>query len=295
MASRRRWLLGMASLGLAGCTSLWSPSEPTIEPPSAPIETGLRTLEETVDGHPRKALVFVPDGVEGPAPMVLVLHGSKGSPEQFLNGKGWRKVLEERGWVGVFPYTGHSGKPVLDGSGDTPFMVRLLDRAVEELPVDPERIYAAGFSGGAREVYQLAAQHGDRLAAIGAAGGVVAYDDDPPARSDPRVHGIRPLSVVHVHGKRDGKVKLQGGVHRAQDGTEHRMLATLDGIQRWIELDDAVEQPRAPASYGPSRLNVRRWRGPSGAGVLMVVDPELAHDWPDYGAELMCRVFEGRG
>jgi polyhydroxybutyrate depolymerase len=287
-STRRGWLLGLAVLFLGGCAGFWGAPHGGVEAPAV----GVRTLEETVDGHRREALLFVPDGVEEPAPLVLVIHGSKDSPEEFLGY--WRESLATRGWVGVFPATGHAGKPVLDGSGDTPFMMRLVDRVGEELAIDPDRIYVAGFSGGARETYQVAAHHGDRFAAIGAAGGVIAYADDPPERSDPRVHGIGPLSVVHIHGKRDPKVNLEGGVHRAADGSEHRMLPALEGMQHWIELDAAVEQPRAPASYGPERLNVRRWTGPSGAGVMMVVDPELDHSWPPYGAELMCRFFEQR-
>ena len=296
--SRRAWLLGAGALSLTGCAGWWggraAPGGAPDPEPSAPgpAVPGVHTLEETVEGYPRRALLFVPEGVKVPAPVVMGIHGSKDSPEAFLGS--WREALASRGWVGLFPSTGHAGKPVLDGSGDTPFMVRLLDRVAEEHPVDAEQVYVAGFSGGARETYRLASRHGRRLAAIGAAAGVVAYAEDPPGGSDPRVHGVGPLSVIHIHGKRDAKVRLQGGVHRAADGSEHRMLPTLEGMQRWIALDRGEEQARAPVGYGPSRLRARRWVGPSGHQVWLVVDPELGHAWPRYGAELMARFFEAQ-
>jgi polyhydroxybutyrate depolymerase len=284
---RRALLLGLGGLG---CIGLDGAPSPTLGPER------VETLAEQVDGHPREALLFVPAGLSEPAPLVLVVHGSKGSAETMMTANGWRAALTERGWIGVFPRTGHGAAREHDGDGDTTFLLRLLDRVAAEVPVDTKRVFATGFSGGARSVYLLAAKHGGRLCAIGCSSGVIGMKEDPQGLSDPRANRVPPLSVLHVHGGRDSKVKLEGGPQTAMDGTVRTILPAKEAMARWIDLLGAEEQPDAPLGLGPGRLRARRWKAPSGRGVMMVVDPEMGHEWgKDWETALMCRFFEGAG
>ena len=253
---------------------------------------GSRDLEDTVDGHARTARLVIPDGDDAPRPLAIVIHGSKGQPQTMIDDHGWGQTLARAGWVGVFPATGHSAERTQDGRGDTPFLLRLLDRVPDEVNVDRSRIYLVGFSGGARSAYLLAAQHSARITALAAHSGVVAMAEDPVELSDPRRAGARPISVLHVHGGRDPKIPPQGGTIRAQDGTVRHALPTDEGLARWVELMGGTEASGG-ASGGPERLKVRRWKAPSGHGVQRVIDPDLGHEWAgDWVNEMIIRFFE---
>jgi poly(3-hydroxybutyrate) depolymerase len=62
--------------------------------------------------------------------------------------------------------------PFENGVDDVAFVTNVLDAVGSAFCVDQSRIYAIGYSGGARLASQLACQIPDRIAAIGAVGGL---------------------------------------------------------------------------------------------------------------------------
>jgi poly(3-hydroxybutyrate) depolymerase len=290
---RRQFVTGLSSLivsaaASAACAGVGAPV-PTTRPPRVP---GQSTWRESVDGHEREAIALTPPG-SGPTPLVIVMHGSKGSPEQMIGDHGWAETLRARGWAGLFPRTGHEGKPVQDGTGDTSFLLQLLDRAPKELEIDRSRVYAVGFSGGARSVYLLAAQHGERLSAIGACSGVVAMKEDPPGLSDPRGRRGK-LSVIHIHGGQDTKIPAGGGEIRAGDGSVRHALPVDEGLSRWVEhLDARPDEGQGDRIPPGSGAQIRRWRSASGYGVQRVLVPGLGHTWgPPWVNEMITRFLD---
>jgi hypothetical protein len=100
---RRQFVTGLSSLivsaaASAACAGVGAPV-PTTRPPRVP---GQSTWRESVDGHEREAIALTPPG-SGPTPLVIVMHGSKGSPEQMIGDHGWAETLRARGWAGLFP------------------------------------------------------------------------------------------------------------------------------------------------------------------------------------------------
>jgi polyhydroxybutyrate depolymerase len=182
-----------------------------------PYRTGVNCRTVEVDGHPRRFVVYVPRHrpVTGPLrPVVFMFHGSSGTGEQFLAGSGWREQADATGLVAVFP-TGlryrvlDSGrrstkwntfdlaeevdldeKPAgypddapwpADDVGFTDSIMRDLGR---RLPIDPDRVYASGFSNGGEFAARLAVERSDRLAAAAFSGGGLS-SVQPPSRPIP--------------------------------------------------------------------------------------------------------------
>jgi polyhydroxybutyrate depolymerase len=157
-----------------------------------------------VDGHPRRFVVYVPDRppVTGSrTPVVFMFHGSTGSGEQVLRTSGWREQADATGAVAVFPtglryrvlesgrlstkwndgdlrnevdlderpagYPAHAPWP----ADDVGFVDSIVSDLSSQLPVDPRRLYASGFSNGAAFTARLAVERSTVLAAAAFAGG----------------------------------------------------------------------------------------------------------------------------
>lgn len=178
--------------------------------------SGINCRVMRVDGHPRTYIVYVPPaGLLDPAPVVFMFHGSSGTGARHFKISGWKETADEEGLIAVFP-TGLSyckiGAPCENGgqggwitkwhdysleldpdlnlavrppADDVRFTRRMiadLNAAETGLHVDPDRIYATGFSNGAGFTARLAVELADQLAAVAyVAGGLTAEAGEIPS------------------------------------------------------------------------------------------------------------------
>lgn len=109
--------------------------------------------------------MLVPDGVTGPTPLVLALHGAGGSENLFFDGYGDGAIVREcerRRWFLVAPRSG------LSAGTDLPGLVAAL---AHHWPIDPARVLLVGHSMGAAQAVAAATRPGARFAAVAALGG----------------------------------------------------------------------------------------------------------------------------
>jgi polyhydroxybutyrate depolymerase len=194
-----RWSFAGLWLLLAGCRALGCRAEGTEE------------LVLSVDGVSRRLVVHRPPGGAQPLPLVLDLHGSGGTADSHAEYDGMDAVADAHGFLLVYPEgaipldDGYAwnvpGKPLAGGGAvpagaqdDARFLAQAIERLRELYPVDPKRIYATGFSGGARMASELGCALPDVLAAVAPVAGVRF----PDACASPK-----PMSVVAFHGTGD--------------------------------------------------------------------------------------------
>lgn len=139
----------------------------------------------------RQAHYYYPDGIEGPRPLVILLHGSKTTAKLTIELYGWKARARKNKFLLVVPQgldcpdgpKGVKGEPVWNNGlgkscpnpeGDDVALIRELPRAARSLgfPVDERRIYVAGHSGGAIMAYRIACEASDLVAAVAAVAGV---------------------------------------------------------------------------------------------------------------------------
>ena len=187
---RRLSLLGVLLL-LAACSADKDPEPSGDASPSTPaaqqveIRAGDRWVTTSrADGTDGRYLLHVPQGVGAgrPAPLVLVFHGSPGTPREMVRVTGFSEVADDEGFLVAYP----------DAFDTTEDVDALLDDVAARTDVDPRRIYAAGFSRGASTTYLFAAELADRIAAFAPVSGV-PYDVAP----------TRPTSLIAVEGLAD--------------------------------------------------------------------------------------------
>jgi poly(3-hydroxybutyrate) depolymerase len=104
-----------------------------------------------VGGVTRTYLLRVPPDLDGPAPLVVVLHGGFGSGAQAERSYGWDALADTRRVVVAYPDGldrawntggGCCGRPAADGTDDVGFLTALVAAVGRQVAVDPARVYA---------------------------------------------------------------------------------------------------------------------------------------------------------
>ncbi len=171
-----------------------------------PAEYGAELHTMELDGFTRRWYEYVPGCVrrsDGPAPLVVCMHGRGGSAETFMDLSGLNRVAEERGFIAVFPEACvHQQRPgglrnilLWNGSyqgkkiDDVSFILNLIEDVKGRYAIDPARIYACGQSSGGMMTSELAVRASKVFAAVSPWSAIKNpdYDGPPPENIDPVV------------------------------------------------------------------------------------------------------------
>lgn len=199
------------------------------QPGRHPVGRTTRTLVS--GGTQRRYQLFVPDAhaATSPLPLVLDFHGSGSSPDEELRINGMDRAAQRYGFVVAMPVAlvayppgGHTWNIPPDRRlvDDVQFAKDVLDDVGQRVCIDEARINAAGFSGGARLASAVACAMPERIAGLGAVGGLRA----------PRDCQARSMPVIAFHGTRDPVNPYSGG------GQDYWGYGIETAVHRWAAL-----------------------------------------------------------
>ena len=233
-------------------------------------------------GDDRRILLHQPPRDEGRSlPLVLALHGTGGTGRLMASLSGLSRLADERGFRVAYPQAlGEPGTedpsrgaawnagpglgcPLHPGADDVAYLEAVVDRVDRQAPVDPRRIYVAGFSNGARMAYRLALE-APWVAAIAAVAGTPILGEAPS----------RAVPTLAFHGTADRHIPYEGGV-----GPQGRRLPALparEAMARWAALMGCAPAPE-PEILEAHRLD--RWEGAAAEVGLWTV-AGMGHAWP---------------
>lgn len=240
----------------------------TDAPRSAAADLELHAVRS--GGGRRWYRIFVPSGYDPavPTPVALAYHGGGGNAESIAQGLDLCTYAETYNFLAVFPEgTGALGGPPLwlfqtwNGGGccgwamehdvdDVQFTRDLLDDVEARWNVDPGWVFATGLSNGAILCYRLAAELGDRIAAIAPIAGCRMVSTAP----------AQPVAIIAFHGRLDCNVPYQGGLGCGISGTV--FTGQEYTLAPWIAANQ-VSVPSAPAEVRGQAL---RFEGDSALG-----------------------------
>ncbi|MGH9183621.1 MAG: extracellular catalytic domain type 1 short-chain-length polyhydroxyalkanoate depolymerase [Acidimicrobiales bacterium] len=258
---------------LAACGGSSSPpaSGPGTSPP--PVQQG----QLTVGGDTRGYRVFVPPGVETPAPLVVALHGAGNSAESMVGTTLFDREAQAGGFIVAYPegvqQSWNAGfccaGAFASGVDDVAFLNRFLDRLEADYPIDPARVYVVGVSAGAMMAYRFACEQADRVAGVGSVAGSMPLEGCRP---------LRPVSAIEIHGTDDPLVPYGGGpVAPPEAVASEPVPPTPEVARRWADLDGCSGDPTTQ-SEGP--VTTATWTECSAGTAVRLVSVEGGgHVW----------------
>ena len=249
--------------------------------PSA--SAGTTTMNATVAGKPRVAIIHLPTSYHPPAPLPLVINmhgsGSTAFEQEALTGMNF--TADADNFIVVYPQgdipegSGFDwnvpGQRLIGGAAvpagapdDVSFVDRLVALLEHEYCIDPRRVYATGFSGGARMASQLACDASSIFAAVAPVSGLRFPSPCP---------SVRPVPVVSFHGTADPVDPYNG------NGQKYWTYSVPVAAQRWGAHNGCSARP--VVSRPDAGVTLTSYRGCSGAAAvgLYTIAGE-GHEWP---------------
>jgi polyhydroxybutyrate depolymerase len=246
-------------------------------------------------GLPRRYLLQVPPDLDGPAALVLELHGRGVDPIRFDQWTGFLPLAARRRFVLALPEAiaevwndgRWEGRPP-SAIDDLGFLDAVIADVGARARIDPRRVYLVGMSNGAVMAGRYACSRGQRIAAFAQVAGTAAVPT--AAACAPGA----PVPLVSIHGTADRPAPYDGGSPR---GLLMRLLLRpradpVVGVEDWLQRWRAVNgcDPAPETEQLPPDTIVRRWRGPTPASDVVAYRVERGgHVWP--GSVAFPKIF----
>jgi polyhydroxybutyrate depolymerase len=236
------------------------------------VASGVSEQRLTSGGRERTYRLFVPPTYDGRTrlPLVLELHGSGGTAAGQAATSRFETLAASEGFLVASLQAAGPGNrwnvPVTsDRPDDVAYVSNVIDHVAARACADLARVYATGFSGGARMSSLLGCRLSDRIAAIAPMAGLRWPGDC----------GARPVPVLTLHGLADPQNTYDG--HVAERGAEW-LESVPDALAAWgrhngCDPDLVVDDPPGP-------LATLSYEGcDAGAEVRLIRVDGLRHEW----------------
>jgi len=252
-----------------------------------PHGTGITSQQLTSGQRQRAYRLFVPPSYDGHQrlPLVLDLHGSGGTAAGQSKTSGLETVsLSEHFLVATLEAEGGRWNvPIQQGRpDDVAYVGDVIAHVAAQVCTDDTRVYATGFSGGARMSSLLACTLGSRLAANAPVSGL-RFPGPCTGRSIP---------VLTFHGLADPQNPYDG--HAAGRGAEWEE-SVPDALASWARHNSC--KPDVVLEDPPGPLSTMRYEGcADGTDVRMIRIDGLGHRWTHDEVEttaVMWQFFKG--
>jgi polyhydroxybutyrate depolymerase len=268
----RLGLVGLAAvLVLTACTPRHS-AAPTPTDSSAPGVAGHYDRTIHIGQRDRTYHVYVPAGLTGPAPLVLMLHGGFGDGAQAESSYGWDAQADSGHFVVAYPDGvdrawnvggGCCGIPGDTGIDDVAFVKAMVAAISASMAIDARRVYATGISNGGLLDYRLACDT-DLFAAIGPDSATLLGACPSPA----------PVSVIHIHGTADHNIPYGGGPGDGPGKIDGPSVQSV--VATWRQVDHCADA----ASTVQGQVTTSVASCPGGRAVELITIAGAGHQWP---------------
>lgn len=245
------------------------------------------TEQVVVDGIRRTYIIKLPQNYyqnDSTRAMVIGLHGTGGSADQFEKAYGFNQKADQAGFVAVYP----DGVQKQDGLGllkvrtwnagtccdfamytnvnDVKFISTLIDNISSRFHINRKKIYVTGMSNGGMLAYRLASELPDKIAAVGIVSATMV------APKDASKQGVMP--IIHIHSALDTKVPFAGGAGIG----DYNFPPVMEGINYWVNRNNCMTDPVIEQRQG---YTLQSWKNNAGSVLIQCyLTADGGHAWP---------------
>jgi polyhydroxybutyrate depolymerase len=277
---------GVGALAAGACIAFFAAGGATASAGSASgcgSNSGSTTMTATFSGHQRTVIVHVPSGYKKSAkvPLVLNMHGSGATARDQELFTAMDATADANGFIVAYPQglipeaSGFDwnvpGVPLIggapvpsDAANDVSFLTQLVGVLEQRYCIDPTRVYATGFSGGARIASQLACDSSSVFAAVAPVSGLRRPTPCPASRAVP---------IISFHGTADPVDPYAG------HGQAYWTYSVPQAAADWASEDGCSSKPTTTHSASTVTVTIYgHCRG--GAEVELYTISGEGHEWP---------------
>ena len=276
------------------------------------VEEGPSAFSGTVDivhqGLDRSYGLYIPEGIQSDASLVVVMHGYSSSAQAIEDYSGFNELADREGFAVVYPQgtTDDSGYNFFNvGYGfhedvtvdDVSFVSALVTGLQQEYGFSTDNVFATGMSNGGEMSYVLACDASDLFAAIAPVAGTMMedkYNSCQPAKA---------LPVFEIHGTSDSVSWYNGDLDDVDGWGAYvgidSIISLWSGFNELSEVETSEIADIDPAD-GSTIVFERHYSSDKVNEVWLYKVQEGEHDWPGaYGnmdiesAEEIWQFFSG--
>ena len=204
------------------------------------------TVRLTVKGSSgqRSFIMHVPSTYKGDkaVPLLIDYHPIGGSSDGQMRDTKYKALTDKEGVISLYPQgttktmgPGWNVGPCCSNDDDLEFTREMIKYVREKACIDPQRIYAAGFSMGGGMSNHVACMMSDVFAAVAPAA------MDLNRTNSAQCTKARPIAVINFRGTADPVCKYQGGDSGYNDGLN--FLGAEGTFKYWAEADGCQGSP----------------------------------------------------
>jgi polyhydroxybutyrate depolymerase len=268
----------------------------------APGRTSDLSLQSS--GVPRTYRLHRPaTAPSGPLPLVIMLHGAPDTGKSFERLTGLDSVADRDGFLVAYPDGSDIGSP--NGFGwfpeccnaraknpvDRIFISDLIDTLVAQQGADPSHVVVVGESVGGIITYDVACQLAGKLIGVVAVSTTMVETPSfvPHAPTGVECVPARPLSILAVHGTKDGNIPYDGKLRCSEPpgcapepGAQGYFPGAL-AVHAWWERLDGCQEAAIVQERGRATIS-RAPRCSSGVSVVLATVDGGLHGWQSEAA-----------
>ena len=243
-------------------------------------------------GRQRSYDVFVPSATKGASdvPLVIALHGTGQTSEQFRHVAKLSLLAESEGFIAAYPEAVElnwndgrevAGIPAYDQNVDDVGFLNAMVAALDgEFGVDLSRVYLLGFSNGAMMALRMAIESPETAAAVGCVAASL------PVQLAALPAPVSPTPLLIINSIDDPVLPFEGGTVTFMGFTLGELISVDDTVEYWVDVNNANPEPLATALPNAATYDnctvQQNFHAPEtgGVDVLAYTISGGGHSWP---------------
>ena len=238
-----------------------------------------QNMDVTVDGKKRTFIMHIPSAYKGdkPVPLVIDYHPIGGSGSGEFGSSPYKAKTDPEGVITLYPDgtskpggmgNGWNVGPCCSNDDDVKFSYAMIDKLKEIACIDPQRIYATGFSMGGGMSNHVACMMSDVFAAVAPAAMDLNKTNSAACKMS------RPISVINFRGTNDPVCRYQGGDSGFNDGLN--FLGAEGTFKFWAQKNECQGSPSKNSNGCDEYSNCK-----DGTKVVLCTKQGGGHDYGD--------------